>query len=102
VISGSSCTPLLVDFLICFANAREHAEQMDNSYGSLRFEEVVQPKRKVFARFTKLRHLSLLDDDCNCTQSNVSGLLPALHGMTQLTFLEVGNQNGRHPHRTLG
>lgn len=48
----------------------------------------------MFARCAALRHVSLLDNDNWVSAANVSGLLPALQGMTQLTFLEVGTQDG--------
>jgi hypothetical protein len=71
---------------------------MEESYGTSRFLKVARPKRKMFARFTELRHLSLLDGDNWASTANVSGLLPALQDMTQLTFLEVGTHKCMEGH----
>lgn len=84
--------------LSSIADPRQHAQELEESYGTPSFTKVARPKRKVFARFTALRHLSLLDDDNNTSTANVGGLLPALRGMTQLIFLEVGTSGRMNGH----
>lgn len=47
----------------------------------------------LFKRFINLRHLGCLEH-VNRNETNVSGILPALRGMTQLTYLDMGLDRG--------